>query len=56
MDYIRREEMEDKGFRVLRLWESEIKTMNIEKFIEEIKKTQESIFKKKKEMRLLRDE
>jgi len=32
IDHIRTKELLEKGFRVLRLWENEIKEMNIEKF------------------------
>ena len=30
--HIRTKELIEKGFKVLRLWESEIKTMNLDKF------------------------
>ncbi len=36
-DKIRTEELIDKGFRVIRLWESEIKIMNLNKFEEKVK-------------------
>ncbi len=36
MDHIRTSELLEKGFKVLRLWESEIKTMNINSFKEEL--------------------
>jgi very-short-patch-repair endonuclease len=33
IDHIRTQELEDKGFKILRLWEHEIKNMNINDFI-----------------------
>jgi len=37
IDHIRTKELIDKGFRVLRLWESDIKKMNLKDFMERIK-------------------
>ena len=37
MDHIRTKELIDKGFKVLRLWESEIKAMDVNKFQQLIK-------------------
>jgi len=37
LDHIRTKELISKGFKVLRLWESEIKVMELNKFIEKIK-------------------
>jgi len=37
IDHIRTKELIEKGFKVLRLWENEIKPMTINKFMEVIK-------------------
>ena len=37
IDNLRTNELIDKGFKVLRLWESDIKKMNFKDFIERIK-------------------
>jgi very-short-patch-repair endonuclease len=36
-DHIRTKELLDKGFKVLRLWEFEIRKMDLEKFREKLK-------------------
>ena len=37
IDYVRTKELKKKGFKVLRLWESDIKKMNFKDFTERIK-------------------